>query len=90
MSEHQSFLKQPKAKRSKGRARPDEPLAPWCEIAVPGVCTGHAQHRHHIVLRSQGGTDALTADCCFKCHEHVHANPAWAKAHGWIKSRWTA
>jgi len=61
-----------------GRARPDEPLADWCEARIDGVCTGRAAHRHHIKRRSQGGTDDASncADLCSDCHGWVHANPA--------------
>ena len=70
-----------------GRARPDEPLADWCEARIEGVCTGRAAHRHHIRRRSQGGTDdaSNTTDICSDCHQHVHANPAWSYANGLLE-----
>lgn len=73
--------------RSK-RARPGEPLATWCEAGVVGVCTRRAQHRHHIVRRSQGGSDhwTNTMDVCRPCHRYIHANVAWAKAQGFLRS----
>jgi len=73
--------------RSK-RARPNDPLAQWCEVAIPGVCTGEAQHRHHIVRRGQGGGDerANTLDICHRCHGHIHGNVAWSKARGYLRS----
>jgi len=47
--------KAPKPVRNKnGRARPDEPLADWCQVAVAGVCTGRAQTRHHKLRRVVG------------------------------------
>lgn len=70
----------------KGRARPAEPLADWCELRS-GVCTGRATDRHHILRRAQGGTDDATntADLCHTDHLHViHGNPAWARRHGWL------
>lgn len=86
---HLSFFKVPKAKRSKGRARPTDPLAAWCEVARGGVCTGRAEHRHHKLPRSQGGTDAAdnTVDCCSTCHAFIHANPSLAYAHDWLRHR---
>lgn len=71
------------------RARPDEPLATWCEARLE-VCTGRATCRHHRKLRSQGGTDDATntTDLCDRCHEYVHANPLWAWSVGLIVKSW--
>ena len=81
---HASF---PKAKtnRSKGRARPTEPLAMWCEIGHWGRCTGRAEVRHHIRRRAQGGTDDVsnTLDICEADHRWIHDHPAEAFARGW-------
>jgi hypothetical protein len=78
-----------KRKRSSGRARPDEPLADWCETRIEGVCTGRAEHRHHILLRAAGGTDeaANTVDVCSRCHEHIHSHPAESYDAGWLRKR---
>lgn len=86
----QPRFKEPKAKKAKkvrGMARPDEPLRQWCEARIEGVCTGRANHRHHKVLRSRGGTDdrSNTADLCWACHGYIHANPRWAYGTGWIQ-----
>lgn len=80
-------FKQPKPATNKGgRARPDEPLADWCQIAVAGVCTGRAETRHHRLRRSQGGTDEAsnTLDICNADHAHIHANPGWAYRMGYL------
>lgn len=84
-----SFHKAEKTPRSKGRARPDEPLATWCEVARADVCTGRAEVRHHKLRRSQGGSDERTntVDCCSRCHEWIHANPSKAYAWGWLEHR---
>jgi len=86
---HRSFLKPPKVKRAKGRARPDEPLATWCEIGRAGVCTGRAEHRHHRLPRSAGGSDdaSNTLDTCGACHAFAHSRPSLAYAHGWSLRR---
>jgi hypothetical protein len=79
----------PAAGRS-GMARPDEPLATWCEAAIPGVCQRRAMNRHHRLRRSQGGGDekANTMDVCGSgttgCHGAIHANPAESYAKGWL------
>lgn len=88
-----SNLKPEKTTRAKGRARPDEPLATWCELAIPGVCLGRATNRHHKLLRKHGGGDERenTLDLCGSgttgCHGHVHANPAESYARGWLIRR---
>lgn len=45
---------------------------------------------HHRRLRSQGGTDTpanllLLHD---RCHRGIHANPLWARRHGFIVPSW--
>lgn len=76
-------------KKHRGRARPDEPLADWCQIGRAGVCTGRAEHRHHRLPRAQGGGDekANTLDICGMCHNLVHSRPSLAYAHGWLLRR---
>lgn len=71
------------------RARSDVPLSAWCEAEFEGVCSGRAEHRHHILRRAQGGGDEATnaADLCHRCHEHVHHNVAWAYEAGWLRKR---
>lgn len=70
-----------------GRARPDEPLADWCEARFFG-CYGRATDRHHVLRRSHGGGDERenTRDLCRWCHlEVIHRNPAMAYEQGWMK-----
>jgi hypothetical protein len=76
-------------KKKRGRARPDEELATWCQVGRAGVCTGRAVHRHHRLMRSQGGTDEAenTLDVCSSCHDLIHARPSLAYAHGWLLHR---
>lgn len=83
--EHAQYIKAPKVVRSKGRARPDEPLLTWCELALP-ACTGRAEVRHHRFSRGKGGSDesANTMDICDSDHRHVHAHPEESFAHGWL------
>jgi hypothetical protein len=72
-----------------GRARPDEPLADWCEARLED-CYGRAAHRHHRKLRKQGGTDDAvnTRDICGSCHKYIHLNPRWSYATGWLVASW--
>lgn len=74
-----------------GRARPDEPLAEWCEAQIAGVCLGRAEVRHHIIRRGPGSSDEAwnTLDICGDagCHGHIHRNITWAKARGYLRSR---
>lgn len=83
-------FKEPKPPKTKGRARPDEPLADWCQVAVAGVCQGRATNRHHKLRRGQLGRDDAenTLDVCGTgtsgCHGHIHANPAWAYRMGYL------
>lgn len=63
-----------------------------CEAAIDGVCTYVAQHRHHIKLRSRGGSNEASnlLYVCLRCHDHIHANPAWATEHGFMRSRYAS
>jgi 5-methylcytosine-specific restriction endonuclease McrA len=59
-----------------------------CEARLPR-CSGEATHVHHVLRRSQGGTnepDNLLA-VCFLCHEWIHANPKEAAAAGLLRLR---
>lgn len=60
-----------------------------CQAGIEGVCTGAAQHGHHIKLRSQGGPDTLEncLMCCRSCHSYIHEHTAWAVEHGFIRQR---
>ena len=81
----------PLRSRTSGRARSDHPLAVYCE-AVTEVCTGRAEHRHHRLPRSGGGSDEATntADVCGACHRFIHANPAVSYPNGWLIHSWEA
>lgn len=63
-----------------------------CEAAIEGVCTYVAQHEHHIKLRSRGGKNdpANLLSVCLRCHDHIHANPAWATEQGFMRSQWAS
>lgn len=96
----QTFFKQApkKAKRGWRRRRGAVPVevrnavfsraGGWCEAAVKGVCQGRAVHPHHVLRRSQGGLDvpANLLAVCFACHRHIHDNPAWSLARGFLRS----
>lgn len=92
MTEVYTNFKQPKGPKSKGRARPDEPLADHCELGGPS-CTIWAYERHHILRRAQGGSDekSNTMDLCWMCHNvTIHGNPDLAYERGWLKRRGAA
>lgn len=80
----------PLRSRVRRRDHAERPLATWCEIAHPGVCTGRAEHRHHVVLQSQGGRGGPTLDVCVADHRYVHEHPEWAYAHGFLMHPWDA
>lgn len=62
-----------------------------CVARIETVCTGRADHVHHIVRKSQGGDNTMgnLISLCLACHQHIHANVAWARSHGYIRSRST-
>jgi 5-methylcytosine-specific restriction endonuclease McrA len=62
-----------------------------CVAKVEGVCTGKAEHVHHVVRRAQGGDAGMgnLISLCFPCHEYIHAHVEWARSHGYIRSRST-
>ncbi len=49
-------------------------------------CTNRAEHPHHRLRRSQGGTDDASnlLAVCSSCHGAIHDNPAWAYFHGYM------
>lgn len=59
-----------------------------CEGRLP-CCTGTAEHVHHVVRRSQGGSNEVgnLLALCFRCHEWVHANPVAAVKKGLLGGR---
>ena len=59
-----------------------------CELAHLGDCYGWL-HRHHRLMRSQGGTNDLDnlMLLCDDHHRRVHAEPAVSHAHGWLRKR---
>lgn len=63
-----------------------------CEAGVEEVCTGHGQHRHHVILRSRGGSDLPEnlLDVCSNCHWWIHHHVAEATKRGLMRSRWDA
>lgn len=60
-----------------------------CEVRVSPDCTGRAEHVHHILMRSQGGTHDIgnLLAVCHRCHGHIHANPAESYEAGWLHRR---
>jgi hypothetical protein len=61
-----------------------------CEAHVAAAsCTGRAEHAHHRMLRSQGGSDdpANLLAVCHRCHDWIHRNPAWSYERGFLLHR---
>lgn len=78
--------KAPLRSRPSKRARPKEALATWCEAHINDVCCGRAVHRHHRLMRSQGGGDEAsnTLDLCSPCHLFIHGHPAFSYERGFL------
>lgn len=60
-----------------------------CEARIEGVCLGRGDAAHHVILRAQGGPDEewnLLWVCNAGCHDYIHRNVGWARAHGFIRS----
>lgn len=59
-----------------------------CEAKLVG-CRGIPWEPHHLVRRSQGGTNNETnlMAVCTSCHMHVHLNPQWAYENGYLLRR---
>jgi len=92
----------PKVKVASRRRKPDPPelvkakaevrerSGGLCEARIPEVCQMVAHDAHHILRRGQGGphTAENLVDLCYfgGCHDAAHANPDWAKRHGFIRS----
>jgi 5-methylcytosine-specific restriction endonuclease McrA len=59
----------------------------WCECEQ--TCGTRGEQFHHVVRKSQGGTNTLDnlRHLSAACHAKVHANVAWAREVGLLKSR---
>lgn len=60
-----------------------------CTAKLAG-CTGRGTERHHIKLRSRGGSDrpANLMAVCLSCHRHIHANPYESHKLGFMRHSW--
>ncbi len=57
----------------------------WCELRIPGVCTGRSQGGHELEKRSAGGAVddvANLKDACNACNGWVEDHPIEAQAMG--------
>ena len=56
-----------------------------CQRKSP-QCWGMGSDVHHVVRRSQGGTDdpANLKWLCRPCHQYIHEHVAESKAEGWL------
>lgn len=58
-----------------------------CEMAIPGVCSGKATHRHHRKVGRGKGTNAgiwCLIHCCTECHSYAHLHPQWSRELGFL------
>lgn len=60
-----------------------------CMAQIAEVCGGRPLVVHHVLRRSQGGDHSMgnLITLCSPCHDYIHGNPAWARQHGYIRSR---
>lgn len=60
----------------------------WCECGDDD-CASFASQVHHVVRKSQGGSNELSnlRYLSFDCHNRVHSNIAWARDMGLLKSK---
>lgn len=60
-----------------------------CEANTPACPSGahRGEHVHHIVLRSQGGSDDPSSllFVCAIAHDFIHKNPAKSYERGWLR-----
>lgn len=47
-------------------------------------------HKHHLLLRSQGGGDDVLVNVCPRCHNEIHQHPKRAEAEGFYIRRHSA
>jgi predicted restriction endonuclease len=59
-----------------------------CEVVIDGErCTRRFAHCHHRLPVGRGGRDELDnlLAVCTEHHIHIHHNPRWSVAHGYIR-----
>ncbi len=56
-----------------------------CEVRTR-ACTGRGSEAHHVLRRSQGGSDdpSNLLWACLHCHDWLHKHPAKAYEKGWM------
>ena len=67
--------KRPKGIPQKVRDEVSERSGGRCEIRLPG-CLGRAHEKHHVKLRSRGGSHSAKnmRDACKHCHDQISEN----------------
>jgi hypothetical protein len=80
LSDEERAVRAELARRSRGR----------CEVGIPIVCTGRAEHPHHRKLKKQLGEDSLVnfLHVCWACHRAIHASPNYSYEHGFLVKSW--
>jgi hypothetical protein len=61
----------------------------WCEIRIPGVCTGRGEEWHHRRFRSQGGpwSPSNGLHGCRACHADITDTRPEHDVNGWWVKR---
>lgn len=69
------------------RAKVERRAEGLCEVRVDRICQHLGDQAHHRLRRSQGGSDQPSnlIWTCSSCHGHIHANPAWAYEHDFLR-----
>lgn len=61
-----------------------------CVAKISKYCSGNAEHIHHLLRRSAGGSHdpKNLISLCQQCHGWVHNHPAESRMRGWLASRY--
>lgn len=60
-----------------------------CEARCAPNCQRRGTQAHHMLMRSQGGTDDPDnlLWVCAPCHDQIHMHPAESYERGWLRRR---
>jgi hypothetical protein len=57
---------------------------PICQMPDCGCASQDVHHKHGRLHENYLNRDTWAA-LCRACHDHIHRNPKWARANGWLK-----